>query len=151
MKKSIVLLLVALICLVAFAGCGQKNKADFEFFYNIDRVEYYGGEVIELTASLKNISGKVISYTGSSGDFFPQIELYCTGADGELYYIEHDPIPLSTDVIERWVKNGAVGNRTFYFSVPEDALCGTYSITLSYGGESCVFEDVLKIVERAGE
>ena len=34
MKKSIVLLLVALICLVAFAGCGQKNKADFEFFYN---------------------------------------------------------------------------------------------------------------------
>jgi len=35
--------------------------------------------------------------------------------------------------------------------VPEDAVCDSYSITLSYGGESCVFNDVLKIVERAGD
>ena len=132
MKKSIVLLLVVLLCLVAFVGCGQKNKANFEFSYNIDRVEYFGGEVIEITASLKNISGKVISYTGSSGDFFPHIKLYCTDANGEIHYIEHDPIPFSTDVIERWIKHGAVGNNTFYFSLPEDALKILNAATESY-------------------
>lgn len=149
MKKSVIFILIAVVCLAAFVGCGQKNKADFEFSYTIDRVEYSCGEVIELTASLKNISGRVISYTGSSGDFFPEIKLYCMN-DGstDVYCIEHDPIPLSTDVVERWVKHGAVGSRTFYFSIPEDAVCGTYSISLYYGEESCEFDGVLEIVER---
>ena len=151
MKKSVILLLIAAICLVAFTGCGWNKKPDFEFSYYIERVEYSGGEVIEITASVKNVSGRVISYIGSSGDFFPATQLYCPNLDGGVYYIEHDSIPLSTDVIERWVKHGAVGSRTFYFTVPEDAVCDSYSITLSYGGESYVFKDVLKIVERAAE
>ena len=150
MKKSVILLLIAAICLVAFTGCGWNKKPDFEFSYVIDRVEYSPGEVIEITASVKNISGRVISYTGSSGDFFPWVELYCLGEDGKVIYtIEHDPVPFTTDVVEKWIKNGSVGSKTYYFTIPEDAVCSTYSITLSYGGESCVFNDVLKIVEKA--
>jgi len=150
MKKSVILLLIAVVCLVAFAGCGEKNKADFEFSYHIDRIEYSAGEVIEITASVKNISGKVISYIGSSGDFFPAIKLYCADADGE-YCIEHDAVPLSGDVVERWVKHGAVGSRTYYFSIPENAVCGRYSIVLSYMEESSEFSGVLEIAEKSGD
>ena len=149
MKKIIVLLLIAAICLFSFAGCGKKEKANFEFYYEIADTQYSGGEVIELTAYIKNISGKIIAYTGSSGDFFPWIELYCVDADGKVICtIEHDAIPFPTDVVEKWIKNGSVGSKTYYFTIPEDAACGVYSIRLSHSGESCVFDGVLEIVEK---
>lgn len=125
-----------------------KNKT-FEFSYEIERTEYLRGAEIRITATVKNISGKVQKYMGCSGnDYIPMAELYCLNGEGEYCgRIDFEPIMFPCDIREKKIEKGAVGSHTYVFNIPDDAVCGEYSLKLWRGEDSRVFENILKITD----
>ncbi|MBQ3227467.1 MAG: hypothetical protein IJB43_02660 [Clostridia bacterium] len=145
-KLSIILSLIMLITL--FPSCtADDSKPDFEFFYEIEKNEYLRGEEIQIKASVKNISGRKLKYTGSSSyDYFPMAELYFLNDEGEHGgKIDFEPMMFTTDVVEKKIEKGEVGSYTYIFKIPADAVCGDYSLKLWRGEDSRVFENVLRI------
>ncbi|MBQ8260388.1 MAG: hypothetical protein IJY97_12590 [Clostridia bacterium] len=145
-KLSIILSLIMLITL--FPSCtADDSKPDFEFFYEIEKNEYLRGEEIRIKASVKNISGRKLKYTGSSSnDYFPMAELYFLTDDGEYGgKIVFEPMMFTTDVVEKKIEKGEVGSYTYVFKIPADAVCGYYSLKLWRGDDSRVFENILRI------
>lgn len=145
-KLSIILSLIMLIIL--FPSCvADDGKPDFEFFYEIEKNEYLRGEEIRIKASVKNISGRKLKYTGSSSyDYFPMAELYFLNDEGEHGgKIDFEPMMFTTDVVEKKIEKGEVGSYTYIFKIPADAVCGDYSLKLWRGEDSRVFENVLRI------
>ena len=145
-KLSIILSLIMLIIL--FPSCGaDDSKPDFEFFYEIEKTEYLRGEEIRIKASVKNISGRKLKYTGcSSYDYFPMAELYFLNDEGEHGgKIDFEPMVFTADVVEKKIEKGEVGSYTYVFKIPDDAVCGEYSLKLWRGDDSRVFENVLRI------
>ena len=149
MKKMISVLLALLLCLSLLAGCTQNDeeKAQFDFSYSVEKTKYARGETIQITATVTNVSGRTYRYIGCSGnDFIPFISLY-NEIDGEKHYIECDPIVLPADVVNKKVKNGESGSIVNTFVIPEDAMLGNYTLTLSLGEDKKEFADILSIVE----
>ena len=149
MKKMISVLLALLLCLSVLAGCTQNDgeKAQFDFSYSVEKTKYARGETIQITATVTNVSGRTYRYIGCSGnDFIPFISLYHE-IDGEKHYIECDPIVLPEDVVNKKVKNGESGSIVNTFVIPEDAMLGNYTLTLSLGEDKHEFADILSIVE----
>ena len=145
-KLSIILSLIMLIIL--FPSCGaDDSKPDFEFFYEIEKTEYLRGEEIRIKASVKNISGRKLKYTGSSSyDYFPMAELYFLNDEGEHGgKIDFEPMMFTADVVEKKIEKGEVGSYTYVFKIPYDAVCCEYSLKLWRGEESRVFENILRI------
>ncbi len=154
--KKLSLILIIIIIFGLFAGCegigdtlpenGGEGK-NFEFSYEIEKREFLRGEEIKIKAIVKNISGKVQRYTGcSSYDYFPHLELYWLTDSGEVGGMLHsEPMMFPADVVEKTIKKGELGSHTYTFLIPNDAECTDYSITLSRGGESCTFENILRI------
>ena len=145
-KLSIILSLIMLIIL--FPSCvADDGKPDFEFFYEIEKNEYLRGEEIQIKASVKNISGRKLKYTGSSSyDYFPMAELYFLNDEGEHGgKIDFEPMVFTADVVEKKIEKGEVGSYTYIFKIPADAVCGDYSLKLWRGEDSRVFENVLRI------
>lgn len=153
-KLSVLLAIIMLIGL--FASCegigdgsienGMKNKT-FEFSYEIEKTEYLRGEEIRIKASVKNISGRKLKYTGSSSyDYFPMAELYFLNDEGEHGgKIDFEPIMFTADVVEKKIEKGEVGRYTYVIKIPDDAVCGDYSLKLWRGEDSRVFENILRI------
>lgn len=131
-----------------FASCSvDDSKPDFEFSYEFEKKSYLRGEEIQIKASVKNISGRKLKYTGcSSYDYFPMAELYWLTDEGEYGgKIDFEPVMFTADVVEKTIKKGEVGSHTYVFSIPDDAHCGTYSLKLWWGEDSQVFENILRI------
>ena len=84
-KLSIILSLIMLITL--FPSCTvDDSKHDFEFSYEFEKKSYLRGEEIRIKASVKNISGRKLKYTGcSSYDYFPMAELYFLNDEGDRF------------------------------------------------------------------
>lgn len=153
MKRALSILIVMMMCITALAGCTQNggDKAQFEFSYSVEKTKYARGETIQITSTVTNVSGKSYRYVGCSGnDFIPLISLYHE-VNGEKQYIECDPIVLPTDVVNKKVKNGESGSIVNTFVIPEDAVLGNYSLTLSLGGDKKEFADILSIVELTAQ
>ncbi len=145
-KLSFILAIIMLIAL--FPSCSiDDSKPDFEFSYEFEKKSYLRGEEIQIKASVKNISGRKLKYTGcSSYDYFPMAELYWLTDEGEYGgKIDLEPIMFLTDVVEKTIKKDEVGSHTYVFSIPADAHCGTYSLKLWFGEDSQVFENILRI------
>ena len=148
MKKISILLAITML-LGLFASCNAvgKNKQKFEFYYEIENTEFLRGEEIRLTAYVKNISGRTLRYTGCSGnDFIPTPKLYWLTEEGEIGgRIDYDPLVFPCDVKKKKVEKGAVGSQTYVFAIPDDAVCGAYSLKLWRGDDSRVFENILRV------
>ncbi|MBQ2715191.1 MAG: hypothetical protein IJF21_00200, partial [Clostridia bacterium] len=145
-KLSIILSLLMLITL--FPSCGaDDSKPDFEFFYEVEKTEYLRGEEIQIKASVKNISGRKLKYTGCSGnDYIPWAELYCLNSEGEYCgKLDCYPPEMPANVIDKTIKRGEVGSYTYVIKIPDDAVCGDYSLKLWRGEDSRVFENILRI------
>ena len=145
-KLSIILSLIMLITL--FPSCTvDDSKHDFEFSYEFEKKSYLRGEEIRIKASVKNISGRKLKYTGcSSYDYFPMAELYWLTDEGEYGgKIDFEPMVFTADVVEKKIEKGEVGSHTYVFTIPADAHCGTYSFKLWFGDDSQVFENILRI------
>ena len=128
--------------------CGDDSKPDFEFSCGIAKIEYLRGDEIEIKASVKNISGRKLKYMGCSGnDYIPWAELYYLTDDGAYggNLEEYDALQFPCDEVEKTIKKGAVGSHTYVFKIPDDAVCGEYSLKLWFGNESRVFENILRI------
>ena len=155
-KLSIILTIIMLVGL--FASCEgigdsslegtEKNKI-FEFSYEIEKTEYLRGEEIQIKTYVKNISGRVQKYMGCSGnDYIPWAELYCLNSKGERCgKLNCYPPDMPANVIDKTIKKGEVGSYTYVIKIPDDAVCGEYSLKLWFGGESRVFENVLRITD----
>ena len=155
-KLSIILTIIMLVGL--FASCEgigdssledtEKNKI-FEFSYEIEKSEYMRGEEIQIKTYVKNISGRVQKYMGCSGnDYIPWAELYCLNSKGERCgKLNCYPPDMPANVIDKTIKKGEVGSYTYVIKIPDDAVCGSYSIKLSWNGENRVFENVLRITD----
>lgn len=130
------------------AASDQTDAAAFSFSYKLEKTEYRAGDRIAIEVTITNTSGKGYSYTGSSSGFCPAISLYYISGDNEkLGHIEHEPYPMTDDYVKYVILDGMSGTGTYYFTVPQDAVCAEYSITLSYQGVAKDFVGVLRIVE----
>ena len=134
---------------VSLAGASdQTDAAAFSFSYKLEKTEYRAGDRIAIEVTVTNTSGKGYSYTGSSSGFCPAISLYYFSGDNEkLGHIKHEPYPMTDDYVKHVILDGMSGTGTYYFTVPQDAVCAEYSITLSYQGVAKDFVGVLCIVE----
>ncbi|MBQ1195105.1 MAG: hypothetical protein IIX44_02555 [Clostridia bacterium] len=159
-KLSIILVIIMLVGL--FASCegigdssleGKEKNKIFEFSYEIENTEYLRGEEIRINAYVKNISGRTQKYTGCSGnDYIPVPELYWLTDDGEVGgELIYEPLVFPCDVKEKKIKRNAIGCQTYVFVIPDDAVCGAYSLKLSRGEDSRVFEDVLRITDISSQ
>ncbi len=149
MKKALISLLVITLCLSAFCGCftNPDSVGKFDFSFEVEKETFTRGETIQITATVTNVSGRTYRYQGCSGnDFIPRISLYC-GTEDQTYKIPCDPIVLPTDVVEKKINNGESGSNVYSFTVPADARLGKYSLTLSYGEDTKIFEDALSVIE----
>ncbi len=149
-KLSFILAIIMLITL--FPSCSvDDSKPDFEFSYEFEKKSYLRGEEIQIKASVKNISGRKLKYMGSDGnvnDYIPWAELYCLNSEGEYSGKLYGATPEFTAyVIEKTIKKGEVGSYTYVFKIPDDAVCGKYSLKLWRGDDSRVFENVLRITD----
>ncbi len=155
--KKLSVILVLIIILGVLASCdGIGNDAPetvrveqtYEFSYEIAKREYLRGEEFEITAIVKNVSGKTQRYMGCSAyDFFPHIELYLPGSSE----LEVDSPLFPADVVEKKVKKNEVGSNVCKVRVPDGAEIGSYSLRLFFGGDTCVFTDVLSIVASTAQ
>ena len=147
--KKLSFLLIIIMLLGVFTACfdGAPEKQNYEFSCGIAKTEYLRGEEIEFKASVKNISGRRLKYTGcSSYDYFPMAELYYLTDEGKYGgKFDFEPIIFTADVVEKSVKKGEIGSYTYVIKIPDDAVCGDYSLRLWFGGESRVFENILRI------
>ena len=171
MKRIGMTFLLLLLCFSLLWGCGRVDSdqpdggaestedqttsqtdppaADFSFAfsYQVEKTQYISGEVIKITAMVKNISGVTYSYTGSSSAFIPAISLYTYGEDGKrTYQLEVEPIGMTCDYMPHYIAHGESGSIYYYFSIPEDAVCGLYDLRLSYEGDQQTFSSVYGFV-----
>ncbi len=154
MKRIITILIVISLCISVFAGCQHNcDPIKFDFSYSVEKTKYARGETISITAKVTNISRKTYRYIGSYGhDFFPMISLY-RGSGEQKYEIDYQPYsrPAQAENVKKKVKNGESGIWEYSFLIPEDAVLGNYSLTLSLGGDKKEFTDVLSIVELTAQ
>ena len=142
MKKiSILLALTAMIAL--FSACADGGDNVFEFTYESDRTVYLVGETVEITARMKNISGR--TYRWEYGPFLPAVRLY--RIDDEI--IESPKIFIEYAPENHKAKNGEIGERTVSFPIPEDAQTGKYTLVLMFGGEQKVFDEAITVLRPA--
>lgn len=159
--KKLSLLLVFIIMLGAFSACAgigdetlqvDSHSPSFELSYEISRREYTRGETVSITARVKNISGCDLTYTAVNDSYYPTVELYSPSeGDGMTTNIPYEPIVTSTGSSEFTAKAGQVGEKTYTFIIPEDAVLGSYSITLNYRGDVCTYTDALMILAETSQ
>ena len=148
MKRTFAFVFTLILCLSLFTGCFEINgdKKDFDFMIGIKR-DYFRGETVEITATVTNVSGRTYRYVGCSGnDFIPSISMY-TESNGEKYYLECDPLVFPCDVVNKKVKNGESGSVVYTFPIPDDAILGKYSVTLSYCDDKREYLEVIRVMD----
>ena len=158
MKKLIILVLALAMCFCC-VSCNLFKKEDakdpaeqndpadmFGFHYTIkDGAEFKRDGHIRLDAYVTNVSDTEYVYTGNGQTFRPDVRIWCVDKNGEEYespkslgeYAITDDMP-----IERVATPGESGINYINRLIPTDAPAGTYSITLSYLGESITFNNV---------
>lgn len=148
--KKLSLLLIFTLILGIFSACGEGGDK-FELTYDTDMSLCLVGETVRITAKVKNVSGRTYTYKGGSSDFRPYVRLYPVLDDGHLGEpLEHLPIASTDDAPSKHrVKNGESGSVTFEFPLPEDAHIGKYTVELSYGGETEVFPEAIRVLKPA--
>jgi hypothetical protein len=171
MKRTNMIFLLLLLCLSLLWGCGrvESDQPDggaesggdettsqpepsatdfvFAFSYRVEQTQYIGGEVIAITATVKNISGVTYSYTGSSSAFIPDIVLSTKSGDGNrTYRLVSDPIAMTNDYVLHNIADGKEGSVTYTFPIPADAACGMYDLQLSFEDDKQIFPAVLEIL-----
>ena len=163
MMKKLAFFLVLTMLVGMFSSCAgigddvSKSETttetpDFELTYEISKREYMRGEAVIVTASVKNISGKDLTYSAVIDSYYPTIELFCQSEDSEVSAkISHEPIDTVSGSAEFTAKAGQVGEKTYTFVIPHDAKLGLYDLTLSYRGETRTFTDVLMIVDKTSQ
>lgn len=158
MKKLFVFLLAALLCLPSCTGIGDDtgridtHVPSFELTFDIAKREYKRGETVTITARVKNISGKNLTYSAVIDSYYPAIELYCQTEGGDVgAQIKHEPIDTCSGFEEFTAKANQVGEKEYTFIIPNDAKLGTYAINLSYRGDVCTYNDVLMINDKTSQ
>ncbi len=155
-KLSIILVLIMLVGL--FSSCeGIGDDApvtdtytpDFELtFEPLPKREFRRGEMFTITTCVRNISGKDLTYSAVINSYYPTIELHSQEGDGVSAKIVPEPIDTVSGSEEFTAKAGQVGRKTFTFIIPEDAVPGTYSVTLNYRGDVCTYRDAIVILDK---
>lgn len=105
----------------------------FELSYELSKTKYLRGETVELVATVKNVSGEPYSYMGSQGEFMAQAYLKI-GQGCMIYEIQPEPIALTQEFRQYTIADGESRSVTHRFHIPEDAMPGSYSLELYYGG-----------------
>ena len=153
MKKLLFFLLVLALCLPILAGCKPLDAEDHEMFdlsYTVEKQAYARGEQIAITTTVTNISGKNYVYEGSETSFNAWPRLYCT-VGSEQIALKHEPIAMTEDLMEHVIADGQSSSMTFYYTVPKDALCGEYSLSLSYRGAIKDFPLALTVYDNTAQ
>lgn len=139
MKKTIHILLVTLILIMALSSCGSE-KISFSYEIKDMKQVYQPGEKFTVVSTINN-EGHTITGTGSSSSVFRSgVYIFC----GD-YSLEVEPFADTCDEVTAKLKNGESKSCEYTFIIPEDAPVGSYSISISYNGESQVFENVFEI------
>ena len=113
MKKIITSTIWLIMCAMIFVSCTTflpnepTTDENFAYGYQISKSEARQGELVTVTATVTNISGKDYTYTGASSDCRPEVRLNSFKPDGEIdKVINHEPVPSTDDVGEHVLKDG---------------------------------------------
>lgn len=136
---SIVLIVaLSVLCLPSCASAG------FSFSYEIRDMKqtYRPGEEFSIISTVKNKGLPVIATGSSSSLFRTYVKIYC----GD-YTIEVEPFVDTTDVVTKKLRKGESESSTYTVKIPDDAVLGSYNITVGYSTHSQTFENVFTIVD----
>ena len=143
MKRNTLICLLLAISLLA-AGCGsasQENPDTFTFSHSWDDTVYKPGDTVVFTVTAVNI-GKAFTYIGTPS-FHPAELAERTGNITFTIHSQEEAIP--TDATEYTWQTGQEKHHTYSFEIPDNAMTGSYDVTVSLFGTTKVFRDVIKV------
>ena len=124
----------------------EPNYGGFGISFKVHKGSFARGELLILSISLINNTGKSYKWRGSSSIFHPtNVKLWCVKEDGSKYSIPHRSLPDTEDICDNEVKHGESNTRTYVFDIPEDALAGDCTLTCSFQAdpENCGRKDTI--------
>ncbi len=122
----------------------SENECDLRF--RIDKESFITGETIVLTASLLNISGRDIKYTGYIEDLTPSVSVYPDGQPDKA--LSSHPFPAYDQLPQERVLSAYGRNRTFYaFPIDRTVPGGSYTVELTCGDLKEVYTAAFSIIE----
>ncbi len=129
-------------------GAGPTHPT-FSFDYGIEDEQalYMPGDRIRILTKVTNL-GMPFTVTGSSQAFSADAWLVPHGSE-DVYAAEgriNGLFAYCEDYVVQTIEQGRVGKHSGLFTIPEDAMAGTYDLVLSYKEEYQVFENAVTIV-----
>ena len=121
------------------AGPGSDPNTQFTFSYSMTPIngKVNRGDTVTVDASMTN-QGKAFT----TSDFFPYAQFILQGNDSVVI---QGVYALDESTEKRKIENGDQASRYFIFSIPENAVEGTYDLVISYKKEQQVYSGVLEV------
>ena len=139
MKKLAILpaLLVILLC----SGCGGPR---LEMTATVPQTSVMRGEVLSVEVCVEN-RGRMYLYLGSSTVLGAEPSLWMDTEDGRVF-LDREIVVQTTDMALIYLYRGEQIVREWDFYVGENALPGSYSLTLTFRGEEVVIPDFITVL-----
>lgn len=120
-------------------GPGSDPNTQFTFSYSMTPIngKVNRGDTVTVDASMTN-QGKAFT----TSDFFPYAQFILQGNDS---IVIQGVYALDESTEKRKIENGDQASRYFIFSIPENAVEGTYDLVISYKKEQQVYSGVLEV------
>ncbi len=113
-------------------GVPEVSEKECDLRFRIDKESFITGETIVLTASLLNISGRDIKYTGYIEDLTPSVSVYPDGQPDKA--LSSYGFPAYDQLPQERVLSAYGRNRTFYaFLTDRNTPAGSYTVELTCG------------------
>lgn len=104
------------------------------------------GDKIKVVTKVTNV-GKDHVYEGAETDYRANLAIYCDSLAGGNIYFEMEPIESTTDYMTHYINSGESREVTYYLTVPDDAPATWYKVHLSYGGDSRIIEQAIRVFD----
>ena len=155
MFKKIIALGVTVIMIFSFSACGSNyeyKEGDFSLVIKADKAEARGGDVVYVTAALKNLSGRNIRIKMSHTDYKKLNDMILITLFQENTYNGFLVSSKGGPRRKLTIKKGAVITRTMEFLV-EESDCEAASLTVFYTGKGfkksvAIYSESLKIIVK---
>ena len=119
-----------------------KETDDFAFRLDWIEGKIERGNDIRAKVWLINVMEEKHTWTGSSSEFQPWVELICT--DTEYVISQHYP-RLNEDRGYHEILPDEKSSSGHTFTIPADAPAGKYSMVCSFHGSEVIFEDIFTL------
>ena len=121
---------------------GADGPLLFRHNYQPQTITVTVGSQLEISVEMINISIEDIEFTGSWGEFVPEAIL----SMNDSAIIKHEEYMVTQEYMRYVLAPGESREIAYTFPIPEDAVCGEYALTLSFGEYSFTFEKAVHVI-----